>query len=101
MELLFITLAGVIIGAIARYALPGRHSHGSMLIPGIGAAVAAAAWVGFTWLGLKWNGGWIWVIVIAITAVVVVGLDLLIAFARTKSDSRLLASLSKGAAVAR
>jgi hypothetical protein len=60
MELLFITLGGAVIGLLARYTLPYRHAHGSVLIPAVGAGAAAALWVALTWLGLKWNGGWIW-----------------------------------------
>jgi hypothetical protein len=43
MELLFVTLGGVILGLIARYVLPHRHVHGVVLIPAIGAAAAASA----------------------------------------------------------
>jgi uncharacterized membrane protein YeaQ/YmgE (transglycosylase-associated protein family) len=100
MELLFITLGGAILGLLARYLLPERHRHGSVLVPAIGAAVAAAVWEGFTWLGLKWNGGWIWVFTIVITAAVVVVIDLAIVAVRGRSDSALLATLSKGAATA-
>jgi hypothetical protein len=97
MELLFISLGGAIIGLLARYLLPQRHRHGSMLIPAIGTAVAAALWVALTWAGMKWNGGWIWAITIVVTAVVCVAVDLAIGQARMRHDNVQLAALSKGA----
>jgi hypothetical protein len=97
MELLFICLGGAIIGLLTRYLLPQRHRHGSMLIPGVGTALAAALWVALTWAGMKWNGGWIWAITIVATAVVCVALDLAIGETRKHKDNELLTALSKGA----
>lgn len=95
MELLFITLGGAIIGLVARYALPYRHAHGSVLIPAVGAGVAAALWVGLTWAGMKWNGGWIWWITIIATAVITVAVDLLLGGLRTRADDSRLHRLSR------
>ncbi len=95
MELLFITLAGAIIGLAGRYFLPHRHTHGSALMPAIGVIVSAALWVGLTWAGLTWNGGWIWIITLLGTAAIVVVVDLAIGRVRTAHDANLLATLSK------
>ncbi|MHA7986149.1 hypothetical protein ACX9R5_10100 [Rathayibacter sp. CAU 1779] len=95
MELLFITLGGAIIGLIARYVLPYRHSHGSVLIPGLGAISAAVLWVALTWAGMKWNGGWIWWITLVGTAVIAVGVDLLLGTLRTRGDERRLHQLTR------
>ena len=62
MELLFVVLGGALLGVAARYALPRRHTYGSVLVPAIGAGVAAVVWVALTWLGWAWDGGWIWVV---------------------------------------
>lgn len=97
MELLFVTLAGAILGLGARYLLPNRHTHGAVLLPAIGVVVSAALWVGLTWAGLKWNGGWIWTITLVGTAAIVVIVDLVIGRVRTHADAVLLANLSKGA----
>jgi hypothetical protein len=96
-ELLFVALGGAILGLGARYFLPGRHTHGSVLVPAIGVMVASALWVALTWAGLKWDGGWIWWISLGGTAVVVTIADLLIGRIRKTSDERLLATLTKGA----
>jgi hypothetical protein len=95
MELLFITLGGAVIGLLARYTLPYRHAHGSVLIPAVGAAVAAALWVALTWLGLKWDGGWIWWITLVGTAVVTGGVDLAFGALRTRADDRRLHRLTR------
>lgn len=97
MELLFVALGGAILGLGARYFLPGRHTHGSVLVPAIGVMVASALWVALTWAGLKWDGGWIWWISLGGTAVVVTIADLMIGRIRKTSDKRLLATLTKGA----
>lgn len=97
MELLFVALGGAIIGLAARYLLPHRHTHGSVLVPALGVMVSSALWVALTWAGLKWDGGWIWWITLVGTAVVVVIADLVIGRVRTAGDDRLLADLTKGA----
>ncbi|WP_066040351.1 hypothetical protein [Herbiconiux solani] len=99
MELLFITLGGIILGLLARYLLPNRDRHGAALIPAIGAAVSAVVWVGLTWLGWAWDGGWIWVVSLVVTAIVVVAADILIGRTRKTHDAeRLQLLLSRRAA---
>ena len=97
MELLFVALGGAILGLGARYLLPGRHTHGSVLVPAIGVIVASVLWVALTWAGLAWDGGWIWWITLGGTAVVVTVADLLIGRIRNATDERMLANLTKGA----
>jgi hypothetical protein len=96
MELLFITLGGVILGLGARYLLPNRDRHGVVLIPAIGAAVSAVVWVALTWLGWAWDGGWIWVVSLVVTALVVVAADLLVGRTRKTHDEERLRSLLSG-----
>jgi hypothetical protein len=95
MELLFVTLGGCIIGLLARYTLPHRHLHGSVLVPAFGAGLAAALWVALTWAGLKWNGGWIWWITILGTAVFSFGFDLVLGALRSRRDERDLETLTR------
>lgn len=98
MELLFITVGGIIIGLAARYALPNRDRHGVVVIPAVGAAAAAVVWGALTWAGLPWDGGWIWVISLVVTAVVAVGVDLLLGRTRKQHDETRLAALLSGKA---
>jgi hypothetical protein len=96
-ELLFVALGGALLGLGARYFLPNRHTHGSVLMPAIGVMVASALWVALTWTGMKWNGGWIWWITLVGTAVIVAVVDLAVGRIRSTRDDRLLADLTKGA----
>ncbi|WP_025157151.1 hypothetical protein [Leifsonia aquatica] len=97
MELLFVALGGALLGLGARYLLPGRHTHGAVLIPAIGVIASSVLWVGLTWAGLKWDGGWIWWISLGGTAVIVAVVDLVIGRVRAGHDEKLLHTLSKGA----
>ncbi|MET0783473.1 MAG: hypothetical protein ABWY53_04025, partial [Leifsonia flava] len=78
MELLFVFLGGAIFGTIARYTLPHRDEHGSVLVPAIGAVVASVVWVALTWLGWAWDGGWIWWVSLGASVVAVIVADLAI-----------------------
>lgn len=101
MELLFVALGGAILGLAARYLLPGRGVHGSALVPAIGTATAAVVWVGLTWLGWKWDGGWIWWVALGSSAVVSVAADVVLSRKRAESDRRMLHSLMKTGAPGR
>jgi hypothetical protein len=95
MELMFIALAGIIIGTAARYLLPRRHSHGAALIPAAGGIAAMVLWVALTWAGLKWDGGVIWWVALIGTGVIVAVVDLVLGMLRTRSDAALLAHVTK------
>jgi NADH:ubiquinone oxidoreductase subunit 6 (subunit J) len=95
MELLFVTLIGFGIGLGARYALPGRDTYGVALIPAIAGAVTAIVWVGLTWLGWKFDGGWIWVVSLAAGGVISLILALTVPRQRRGSDEAMLQQLSR------
>lgn len=65
MELIFVTAIGLSLAVIVRYTIPGRKTSGILLIPAIGGAVTCAVWVALVWIGLTFDGGWIWVISLA------------------------------------
>ena len=98
MELLFITLGGAILGILAHYILPRQRTHGVVLIPAVGALASAVIWVGLTWLGWAWDGGWIWAVTLLATALIVTALDLVLGRVREEADSRRLADLLSGRA---
>jgi O-antigen/teichoic acid export membrane protein len=95
MELLFVTLISFCIGLVARYLLPGRDSYGLALIPAISAIVTAVVWVGLTWLGWKFDGGWIWVVSLVAGGVVSLVLGLVVPRTRRHHDDSLLQQLSR------
>jgi hypothetical protein len=93
-----VTVIAAFIGLALRYLLPGRGSYGLFLVPAIAAAATAAIWVGLVWLGLRFDGGWIWVIaLVGGSAVTIVGTVLMVR-ARKVGDERRLHTLSGGRA---
>jgi hypothetical protein len=97
-ELLFVTVIGAFIGLALRYLLPGRDSYGLFLLPAVTAAATAAIWAGMVWLGLKFDGGWIWVIALVGGGVVTIVATLLMVRTRKLSDEHRLHTLSGGRA---
>nr|WP_202129495.1 hypothetical protein [Rathayibacter rathayi] len=87
---------GVLIGLAARYRLPHRHLHGSMLVPALGGLVAAVAWVALTWAGLPWDGGLIWVITLVVTTAAVLVADLSLGRSRARRDEASLQAMMSG-----
>lgn len=98
MELAYVTVIGAALGALARYALPGRRTYGLLLLPAIAAAVTAAVWVGLLWLGWTFDGGWIWVVSLVAGGVSAIIAALLIVRYRANADDALLHRLSAGRA---
>ncbi|ROP43448.1 MULTISPECIES: hypothetical protein [unclassified Rathayibacter] len=96
MELLFVTLGGILLGLAARYGLPHRHLHGSVLIPALGGVVAAVVWVALTWAGLPWDGGLIWILALGLAAVAVLTADVALGRARTRRDDAALEAMLAG-----
>jgi peptidoglycan/LPS O-acetylase OafA/YrhL len=95
MELLFVTLGGVILGLAARYGLPKRDTHGALLVPAIGAIVASVVWAALTWVGWKFDGGWIWVASLVAAGVIAGLASVFLGRQRTASDAELLTRLSR------
>ncbi|CAN5228462.1 hypothetical protein BH09ACT1_BH09ACT1_06070 [soil metagenome] len=98
MELLFATLGGALLGLGARYSIKGRHAHGALLVPAIGAAVAAAVWAALTWAGWKFDAGWIWVVSLVVAGVVSVFAAVVLARSRNHADEAMFERLRRAAA---
>ena len=97
LSLVYVTVVGAGLGFLLRYLLPGRHTYGIVLLPAIGAAVAAAIWVGVQWFGLLgFPLDWLAALAGAVVISLVVGL--LVGRARSASDARELHVLSGGKA---
>ena len=95
MELMFVALGGAILGLAARYALPRRLTHGSVLVPAVGTGVAALVWVVLTWLGWAWDGGWIWWVSLVLAGVAAVVVDVLLGKRREAADLAMLHTITK------
>jgi hypothetical protein len=94
-ELLFVALGGAILGLAARYALPRRLTHGSVLVPAVGTGVAALVWVALTWLGWAWDEGWIWWVSLIVAGVAAVVVDVLLGRRRETADLQMLHTITK------
>ena len=95
MELLFVMVIGASIGGILRYLLPGRDAYGILLLPAIGSAVSGAVWAALTWVGLTFDGGWIWVASLAAGAIASALVALWLPKARERGDAALYERLSR------
>ena len=89
------TLGGAILGLAARYGLPKRETHGALLVPAIGAIAASFVWAALTWLGWKFDSGWIWVASLVAAGVIAALASISLGRQRTANDAELLARLSR------
>lgn len=101
MELLFVTVIGAALSLGVRYLVPGRQTHGLLLVPLVGAAATAAIWVVCVWIGLPFDGGWIWVIALVAGPLVALAVALLVPKRREAADAALLERLMKPTAPAK
>ncbi len=88
-------IGGAILGLAVRYTLPHRNTQGAVLLPALGTAVASVLWVILTWLGLKWDEGWIWLVSLGLAAITVVAVDILLTKRRIRADQLMLMSRMK------
>jgi quaternary ammonium compound-resistance protein SugE len=93
MELLFVILGGAILGLIAQYVLLSRELRGTLLLPALGAGVAAIVWASLTWVGLRFDGGWIWAISLVAAGGISVLVGVVASRRRRNSDAETLVRL--------
>ena len=98
MELLFVILIAAGIGFIVQYAIPGRDTHGALLIASVSAVVATVVWEILLWLGFTFDGGWIWVFSLVAGGVAAILVAALLPSRRRNADRALLTKLSGGLA---
>lgn len=96
MELVFVTVIGMGIALIARYAIAGRTAYGVLLLPAVGGAVTAGTWVSLVWLGLRFDGGWIWAISIAAATAASIAVAVLLPRRRQAADDARFRELAAG-----
>lgn len=92
---MFVILGGILIAGGVRYLLPRRHAYGVLLLPALGGAVAAVTWAALTWVGWKFDGGWIWVASLVLPAVAATLIALILGVRRDTADEQSLQTLSK------
>jgi hypothetical protein len=72
-----------------------------LLVPLAGAAATAAIWAICVWIGLPFDGGWIWVIALVGGPLVAIALAVLLPKRREQADVELLERLMKPGAAAK
>jgi len=97
MELLFVTVIGASLSLGMRYLVAGRHTHGVLVVPSAGTAVTAAVWALCVWLGLPFDGGWIWVIALVAGPLAALAVAFVLPPRREAADAALLQRLMKPA----
>ncbi len=95
MEIVFVVVIGVTIGALVRYLVPGRTGYGIALLPAVSGAVTIAVWVGLVWLGWAFDGGWIWVASLGAGTLVSILLAALLPRRRREADTERFAQLAR------
>jgi len=98
MELLFVVLIAAGVGFTLPYLLRGRETYGIVLPAAVAAAVSSVVWVGLTWLGFTFDGGWIWVISLVLGGLAALAVALTVPRRRHEADRALLTKLSGGRA---
>lgn len=98
MELLFVVLIAAGIGFALPYLVHGRETYGIALPAAVGAAVASVLWVGLLWLGLKFDGTWIWVVSLLVGGLASLAVSLVLPPRRHATDRAMLTRLSGGKA---
>lgn len=95
MEMLFVVLGGVLLGIGVYFVLPGRPKFGAAVPPAVAGAATAVVWAGLTWAGWKFDGGWIWIVSLAV-GVAASGLTgFVLGRMRSAADERMFERLSK------
>jgi hypothetical protein len=98
MELLFVIVIAAAIGIGIRYLVPKHDTYGIMLLPAVAAAAGSIVWVALLWVGLRFDGTWIWVASLAAAGIAALVVALVLPRRRIESDARLLTQLSGGKA---
>ncbi|AWB88705.1 hypothetical protein [Homoserinimonas hongtaonis] len=96
MEMLFAVLGGLFLSFGVHFAVGRLSTRGMALLPAIGTAVSAVVWSALTWLGMPFDGGWIWVASIAAGPLVALAVGLWLSPRRLAADEELFEKLARG-----
>lgn len=88
MYILLAIIAGAVIGAGVHLGVKDRAARGVLLSGAVGAASAAVLYAACTWLGLGEANVWTWVISIAGSAVLALGVTVAVTRTRLAHDAR-------------
>ncbi|KQO62906.1 hypothetical protein [Curtobacterium sp. Leaf261] len=88
MELLFVVLGGIVVGAIAHVVMPWRAVRGTLVGPALGGIAAAVLWEALTWAGWGYGDTWIWIVALVGAAVVAVVVEWITGPRRVRADEQ-------------
>src|SRR5699024_8031493 len=94
MALLYVIVIGTALGIGARYAFWHRDLTGILLLPLTGTAASAAIWVLLTVLGWSRTSGWIWLVTVVATALIVAITAIVLPRTRAHADDSRYAALT-------
>lgn len=81
---------GAAIGALLRYVIPGRETHGLLLLPALGAVTTATAWVVMVVNDWSLGDPWIWTLALVAPIVTCTIAALVLARVRPARDEQRL-----------
>ena len=82
MEFGIIAFYAIILGLVAPYIFAKSEEYGALLPPAIALATGSVLWATLTWLGFKYEEGYIWIIVMVLMPLVMIVVSSRIAYAR-------------------
>jgi len=87
-DILLAFIFGGAYGGVLHYLMPGRTSRGAALAPVLGALLGGLAWAALTWAGLTTTSPWLWVVSLAVPAIVVPAVLAILTRVRATHDAR-------------
>lgn len=88
MELLFVVLGGIVVGALAHVVMPWRAFRGVLVGPAVGGIAAAVLWEVLTWAGWGYGDTWIWIVALVGAAVVAIVVEWITGPRRVRADEQ-------------
>jgi L-cystine uptake protein TcyP (sodium:dicarboxylate symporter family) len=92
MEFGIIAFYAAILGLVAPYIFAKSEEYGVLLPPAIALATGGVLWAALTWLGFKYEEGYIWIIVMVLMPLVMIVVSSRIAHARSQAREAKLGS---------
>jgi uncharacterized membrane protein YeaQ/YmgE (transglycosylase-associated protein family) len=94
-ELLFVVLGGIVVGALAHVVMPWRAFRGVLVGPAVGGIAAAVLWEALTWAGWDYGDTWIWLVALLGAAVVTIAVEWLGGPRRVAADEHFYRTAAK------
>lgn len=88
MDILLAFIFGGAYGAVMHYLMPGHTARGSAVAPVLGAVLGGLVWMTLTWAGQTTLDLWLWILSIAVPAIVVPAVLAVLTRTRANHDAR-------------